>query len=139
MIDIENKLYQPSAEEMITFVGNPLFSELYRYMGDTYQALKKIEYSGDKQFLGWNLKYKKAGRTLCTVYPRKGHFPLLVIVGQREKPTVEALLPSFSDAFQAAYRDTREGMGQRWLMFDFDARTPLYDDVLTVVGIRRKG
>ena len=137
MLDIEDRAYQPSAAEIGAFVGNGLFDELCRCMADEYQALCKIEYSGDRVLPGWNMKFKKAGRALCTVYPRKGRFSLLLVVGQREKQRVEALLPGLSEAFRETYRNTPEGMGQRWLLFDFDARSALYDDVLRVIRIRR--
>ena len=139
MIDVENKAYPPTLAELDAYVSNPLFGDLCRRMEDEHQALCKIEYSGDKVLLGWNVKFKKAGRTLCTVYPRRGHFPMLLVVGQREKPAVEALLPRLSSEFQALYHATQEGMGQRWLLLDFAAPSPLYDDALTVIRIRRRG
>lgn len=138
MIDIENRAHMPSVTELSAYVGNPLFDELCGYMDRTYGALQKIEYSGDKVLLGWNLKFKKGGRTLCTVYPRPGHFPMLLIVGPREKARVEALLPTLSPAFQDAYNGTREGMGQRWMLLDFDDRTALYEDMLKIVQMRRE-
>ncbi len=138
MIDIENRLYQPSMEELRAYTDCEAFDSLYSDLEREYQPMCKIEYSCDKAFLGWNAKYKKAGRTLCTVYPRRGHFPLLVVVGQREKQRVEALMPSFSAAFQEKYVQTQEGMGQRWLMFDLSSCNELYDDILRVVRIRRE-
>lgn len=138
MIDIEDKNYQPTAAELCEFVGNPLFDELCSYMDSEYDALRKIEYSGDKVLLGWNLKFKKAGRTLCTVYPRKGRFPMLLIVGRKEKERVEALLPTLSDEFRKIYNSTQEGMGQRWLLLDFSDHTDAYDDALKVIRIRRE-
>lgn len=138
MIDITDQLYVPNAEELACYVDNPLFDELCREMERAYQARQSIEFSGDKVLLGWNLKFKKAGRTLCTVYPRKGHFPMLLVVGRKEKARVEALLPGLSDAFRDIYANTQEGMGQRWLLLDFASRTPLYDDALSVIRIRRE-
>lgn len=138
MIDIENKSCQPSAAQLDAFVGVPLFGELCRYMASEYQVLYKIEYSGDKLLLGWNLKFKKAGRTLCTVYPRPGHFFMLLVVGQKEKERVEALLPTLCEEFRSIYRNTREGMGQRWLLLTFSSHTELYEDALKVIRIRRE-
>ena len=138
MIDIEDKSYQPTVSEMSEFVGNPLFDELCGYMESEYQACEKVEYSGEKAFLGWNLKFRKAGRTLCTVYPRKGYFPMLLIVGRKEKDRVEALLPSMSEEFTQLYENTRECMNQRWLMLDFSEKNALFSDALSIVKIRRE-
>ena len=138
MRGLEDKNRKPDIDELSRFVQNPLFDELCRYMDSEYQAIRCIEYSGDKVLLGWNLKFKKAGRTLCTVYPRPGHFPMLLIVGRKEKERVEALLPSLSEKFQQIYRETKEGMGQRWMLLNFDARTPAFEDAMKVVRIRRE-
>lgn len=137
MLDIEDRTRQPSLREMSEYIGCPLFDELCRRMDGDYQALCKIEYSGDKILLGWNAKFRKAGRTLCTVYPRKGHFFMLLVVGPKEKQRVEERLPAFSEEFQEVYRTTREGMGQRWLLLDLNEHTALYDDALHVIRIRR--
>ena len=130
MIDIENKGYVPNIPETIELIGNPLFDELYAYMNS--------EYSGDKILLGWNVKFKKAGRTLCTIYPRKGFFHMLLVVGRKEKDRTEALMPTLSDEFRKVYSDTKEGMGQRWLLFDLYSHTVLYDDILKIIAIRRQ-
>lgn len=63
---------------------------------------------------------------------------MLLIVGRKEKERVEALLPALSGEFQAIYHATQEGMGQRWMLLDLDSHTPLYDDVLQIVRIRRQ-
>ena len=136
---IRDKTRQPSAAEIGEYINTPLFDELCRYMEDEYQALRKIEYSGDQVLLGWNMKFKKAGKTLCTVYPARGRFSMLLVVGPKEKPWVEERLPTFSDGFQRIYRETKEGMGQRWLLLPLETPSALYDDALRVICIRRRG
>ena len=34
-------------------------------MENEFAALTRVEYSGDNILLGWNLKFRKAGRALC--------------------------------------------------------------------------
>ena len=127
MLDIADKTRQPSREEL---------SELCRHMGSDYQALCTIQYSGEQLLLGWNIRFHKAGKTLCTLYPRPGRFTLLLVVGQKEKPQVEALLPALTKEFQAAYHATREGMGQRWMLLEMNET--LLGDMLEVIRIRRQ-
>lgn len=138
MLDIEDKGRQPDVQELIAYVDNPLFDELITRMQATYAPKVSVEYSGDKVLLGWNVKFVKAGRTLCRAYPRRGHFPLLLVVGQKEKVKTELLLPGLSEAFQKVYHDTQEGMGQRWLLFDVGTDAALLDNILAVVQIRRE-
>ena len=68
----------------------------------------------------------------------RGHFPMLLVVGRKETDRVEALLPSFSHAFQSIYNGTQEGMGQRWLLLDVGEDDALLDDACEIVRIRRE-
>ena len=85
---------------------------------------------------GWNVKYKKSGRSLCTLYPEKGTFSVLVVIGERERPEMELLLPTFSEYLQELYRKTQVSMGQRWLMIDVTDEEIL-EDVKRCIFVRR--
>lgn len=65
---------------------------------------------------GWNVELKKAGKSLCVVYPEIGPFSVLVVVGNKEKERVENQLPDLSKEIQELYQNTKEGNGQRWLI-----------------------
>ena len=137
MIDLQDKNYGPAMEELEEYVGNPVFLQFCSEIKAAYQCKEKIEYSSCSWEKGWNVKFKKAGKSLCTIYPREGYFTVLVVVGTKEKPFVEELLPDCAAELQSIYRETREGNGQRWLMVDLEERGRLYDDVLRFIRIRR--
>jgi len=137
MIDLKNIDYKPSVDEISSYIKNPLFNEFYEYINTEYKAICTIEYSKDVWLQGWNVKFKKAGKSLCVVYPKDKYFTVLVVVGNKEKEAVEKLLLSFSDEVQEIYHNTREGNGQRWLMIDVNANNRMYEDVLKLIQIRR--
>ena len=139
MIDITDKSYQPTPDELGEYIGNPLFERLRADVQEACQALLSVEYSGDKQLLGWNLRFRKGGRSLCRLYPRPGYFTLLVVIGRKEKERAEALLPSLCPAMQAVYAAALAGMGLRWLLIDLHAAGDLYEDVLKLIRLRRFG
>ncbi|WP_044294487.1 DUF3788 domain-containing protein [Robinsoniella peoriensis] len=138
MIDIKDMNYKPNMEELSTFINNPFFAELCRHLKNDYKALCKIEYSKDVWLRGWNIKFKKAGKSLCTVYPKENYFTVLVVVSKKEKEQVEYLLPQLSCDIQKAYAETKEGNGQRWLMIDLETCGGVYDDVAQLIRIRRQ-
>ncbi|MDD3919741.1 MAG: DUF3788 domain-containing protein [Eubacteriales bacterium] len=137
MIEITDKTHQPSIEEIKEYIDNPLFTALYRHMQEAYQANVSVEYSGDKVLLGWNVKFYKAGRTLLRLYPKRGLFNVLVVIGKKEKERAEAILPELSCEGRKVYETTQEGMGQRWLLFTVSTKDGVYNDVLRLVEIRR--
>ena len=138
MIDIKAMSHTPSIEEIGAYIGLPLFDTFCQYMNTEYQAICKIEYSKDVWARGWNVKFKKAGKSLCVVYPKNGHFTVLVVVGNKEKERVENLLSRLSKEIQELYRNTKEGNGQRWLMIDVLSDGCVYRDVLQLIHIRRE-
>lgn len=138
MIDIKAMRHTPSIEEISAYIGLPLFDTFYQYINTEYQAICKIEYSKDVWARGWNVKFKKAGKSLCVVYPKNGHFTVLVVVGNKEKERVENLLSRLSKEIQELYRNTKEGNGQRWLMIDVLSDGCVYRDVLQLIHIRRE-
>ncbi len=128
---------RPALEDLSALVRNPVFDAFCQEVAETWQCAPVIEYSGCSMEPGWNVKFRKAGRSLCTVYPREGFFTVLVVVGQREKPAVEAILPDCSPELRDLYHATREGNGQRWLMADLEDQGDLYRDLFRLMDIRR--
>lgn len=99
--------------------------------------LYQIAYSGDPILLGWNVRFYKSGRTLCRVYPKEGYFMVLFVVGRREKEQVELMLPKMSEEIQKIYQETKEGMGQRWLIISLTAQDERYEDLQKLIKIRK--
>lgn len=134
--DIANRDIQPDKNQLIDLVGSPLFEELLKHIENEYKVLPEFSYSGCSLQPGWNVKYKKSGKALCTIYPLKGEFIVLIVVGQKEKDEVEFKLGSFSNYTKNLYENTKEGMGQRWLMIEVKDEATL-QDVKELIAIRR--
>ncbi|MEE0419238.1 MAG: DUF3788 domain-containing protein [Lachnospiraceae bacterium] len=138
MIDIKDMSYIPSLGEIGKYIGIPLFEAFCQYMDEEYKAVCRIEYSKDVWARGWNVKFKKAGKSLCVVYPKEKYFTVLVVVGNKERERVENLLPQMSEEIRELYQTTKEGNGQRWLMIDIHVDNRVYQEVLRLIRIRRE-
>ena len=138
MIDIEEMSHVPVLGEIGSYIGIPLFEAFCQYMDAEYKAVCRIEYSKDVWARGWNVKFRKAGKSLCVVYPKEKYFTVLVVVGNKERERVENLLPQLSEEIRELYQTTKEGNGQRWLMIDVHADNRVYQEVLSLIRIRRE-
>ncbi len=136
MIDLENKNYCPTIEEISEYVKNPVFMQFYSDIKDAYQCNEKIEFSSCSWERGWNVKFKKAGKTLCTIYPKECCLKLMVVIGKKEKALVEAMLPDCTVELNNIYNQTREGNGQRWLIIELEDKDSLYNDILRLIEVR---
>ena len=78
MIDLQDKGVCPAIEEIGEYVGNPVFMDFCTEIKNVYNCKEKIEYSSCSWERGWNIKFKKAGKALCTIYPRECYITVLV-------------------------------------------------------------
>lgn len=137
MIDIQDKTYCPSLEEIGEYVNNPVFIQFCTDVKSNYVCSEKIEFSSCSWEFGWNVKFRKAGKSLCTIYPKDGYFTVLVVVGKKEREAVEAVLSEFSTEIRDIYRQTKTGNEQKWLMIDLEDKDKMYADTMHLIGIRR--
>ena len=136
--DKEDGSQKPLPEVMDSYVSSNLWNKLRHYIEVNYDVKPLMEYSGCSMQKGWNLKYKKAGRSLCTLYPMEGYFFALLVIGERERAETELAMPGFSEYFKKLYSETKAGMGQKWLMINVLSDEVL-EDIKKCIAIRRSG
>ena len=88
---------QPTLQEIGERIKSPLWNELCGYIEAAYGVQPSVEYSKCSGAPGWNVKYKKGGKALCTLYPGEGCFTALVAVGQKLAPCLLYTSPSPRD------------------------------------------
>lgn len=139
MKEVWNKLDQsvvPTMDMIGAYIGSPLWENLCRYMEEQYRIEPVIEYSTCSGQPGWNIKYKKAGRALCTLYPMEGYYIALVVIGEKEREKMELELPFFTEYLQQLYQETQICMRAKWLMIQVK-NDAILEDVKQCIAIRR--
>lgn len=124
---------QPTIFGFSEGIQNPLFDQFCQKMEEK-KAKVEFNFSKCSWEYGWNVRFKKKGKTLCTIYPRNGYFTVMVVIGNKEKECFE--LSSYSKVIQNIYLETKEGNGQRWLMIDLEDEGIVYEDVWKLVDLR---
>ena len=127
----------PTWEQVTEYIGSPLWAEFNERIQSAYQIKPCMEYSRCSMQAGWNIKYKKGGKSLCTLYPMQGYFIALVVVGSHELTEAEFLMPQCSDYVQTVFKNTKTGNGQKWLMLDVQDRE-IMDDVFRLINLRKR-
>ena len=54
-------------------------------MKSNYNVNPIFEFSKCSLEFGWNIKFKKTGKTLCTIYPRESYFTAMLVIGPKQK------------------------------------------------------
>lgn len=129
--------YKPSENDIGSYIGSGLWAELNSYLQQAYRSVPKTEYSRCSMQKGWNVKYRKSGKGLCTLYPMPGYFIALVVVGKKEMAEAELLMPLSSAYTQKVFREAEDSFQGKWLMLDVKDEAIL-QDVKNLVALRVK-
>lgn len=133
--DKMDRSQKPTSEIITTFVNNSLWDKLCLHVESKYQSKPLFEFSGCS-VPGWNVKYKKSGRSLCTLYPLQEGFIALVVIGEREKHEFDLTLPTLTEYTQNLYESRKDKNGLCWLMFEVSNQS-IFEDVIKCISIRR--
>lgn len=122
---------QPSESQIREFVDTPCWDELLQYMRMTYNALPSFSHSAcamDKGFWkGWNVKFKKGGKALCTLYPKKGYFVALIPVSVKDKAKADQMILRCGTYTQRLYAERKFGRLSKSLPLEVTSKAILLD------------
>lgn len=119
------------------YIETPLWANLNDFLREKYGVQPSYDYSICSSQPGWNVKYRKGGRSLCTLYPMPGFFIALVTIGAKEEMEAELIAPTFTNHVQELMKIAGRVMGARWLMIHVTDEQVL-DDVKCLIQIRYK-
>lgn len=126
---------QPTPEDISAFISNPIWEDLNAFLQTAYTAVPRYSYSKCSAAPGWNVKYQKGGRALCTLYPMSGYFITLIVIGERESVQTELALPFLTEYVRTLYTNAPVVMGGKWLMIEVRSAEVL-QDVRSLIGLR---
>ena len=86
-------------------------------------------------YKGWNVKYKKGGKALCTLYPKQEYFVALVAVGAKEIAEADLMIPFCDQYTQDVYNRTKFGRAGKSLPIEVTSE-PILRDVKNLIALR---
>ena len=84
---------------------------------------------------GWNVKYRKGSRGICTLYPDKGFFTCLVSIGSKAADKAELILTACTPYVRKLYAEAPPYNGSRWLMIEV-TDSDILQDVKSLIDVR---
>jgi len=129
----------PTIEEITEYVGESkgYWCDLTTFISDNYGVSPKMTFSKCAAKPGWNVKYQKSGKSLCTLYPEKDSFTALVVVNEKEIDQISIRLGAFGYYFTDVFKNAGSLNGCRWLMLEVADKTTL-DDIKEVLMLKVK-
>lgn len=119
--------HQPTVEELVEYIGDAKerWHDLTTFISENYNTSPKITFSKCSAKPGWNVKFRKSGKSLCTLYPEKGSFTALVVVGETESYQIKTFPNLFGQYFINVFNTAGSLNGCRWLMLEVKDKSVL--------------
>ena len=133
--EIFSEQIPPTFEQISEYIQSDLWKEINEYLQNAYKVSPKLTYSKCSMQKGWNVKYQKSSKSLCTLYPMNGYFIALVVIGSKELTETELFMPSCSTYVQKLFSDLPDSAMGKWLMINV-TDTQILDDVKSLIKIR---
>ncbi len=106
-------------EEILTYLKEPALTwwqEINAFIQQKYGVSPKVTYSKCTAQQGWNVKYQKSGKSICTLYPEKESFIVLVVIKLELVGMIENMASFYESAVMEIVRGARPFNGTKWLM-----------------------
>ena len=128
----------PTNEEMIALIGQPLFNVWSKLtvLIETKYDMERLWNSGGKKWT-YEYKYRRGGKTLCTLYAKQGVFGFMLIFGKDERAKVDAIRAGLTPETQRIYDEATTFHDGKWVMFKL-TDTALFKDMEKLLAIKRK-
>lgn len=128
----------PKSKDIIHLIGEPLYNlwqELNNIISEKYD-MDTIWNSGGKKWV-YEYKYRRGGKTLCSLYIKEDCIGFMVILGKDERLKFEADRENYSFLTQKIYDETETYRDGKWLMFE-PKDFLMFNDYINLLEIKRK-
>ena len=128
----------PTHAEMTTLLGEELCN-VWEELCKTIEKAYDMDQLWDKGYREWiyEYKYRRGGKTLCTLYVKEGTFGLQIIFGKDERAKVEAIRNELSEEVWQIYENAHTYHDGKWVMF-YPTDTAMFEDFMKLLGLKRR-
>lgn len=135
--ELYSEAARPTLEEIDAYAHTTLWPQLRAYLAAAYGAGPQLEYSRCGLEPGWNVKFRRGSKSLCTVYLRPGFVTAMVSVAPKDEEAAQMVLLTCTAETQAVYHRSAASKMGHWLMLDI---TPpeMLEDVKALLAVRVK-
>ena len=128
----------PMADELSNLVSKPLYevwNKLVALIDENYD-MERLWNSGGKAWK-YEYKYRRGGKTLCSLYARENRIGFMVIFGKDERAKFEADKADYLEETRAVYAQAQTYHDGKWMMFE-PTDAALFSDFMRLLHIKRK-
>ena len=127
----------PTEQEITDFIGEPaklVWVRLSQFLRENYEIVPELIF--DKKH-GWDMRYRKSGKTLVTLTPEKGAVRILIVLGRDESVKALSMKEELSPKMHIVIENTKQLHDGRWLWIRL-FQTREVEDIERLLSLKRK-
>jgi len=128
----------PSPDVLMSHMGSNAimaWNKICDFMDQNYDMEPLWDYGG--KYGKYVLRFKKGGKTICTLYVRDNQFGCWMILGQNERDKFERSRDDFTYEIQSIYDTTTVYHDGKWIMLEL-SDDHLVDDIEKMIIIKKR-
>jgi hypothetical protein len=133
-----NREHIPGRDDIVGCLGKDAveaWDDTVSFIEDNYNFTPETVFGGKKY--GWAIRYRKSGKSLCTLYPENGAFTIQIVLGGKEAEQVIARLSEFRPSVAGLISGTEQLRDGRWLWIRVLNKDDT-DDIKRLLQIKKK-
>jgi hypothetical protein len=135
-----DKEMEPTQDDITHFLEEKpaitTWKQLQEYLSTHYDLhSSELQFQGQKY--GWCIRYRRGGKTLCTLYPEKGGFTILIVYGKKEVEKFIEQQSELSNQLITLFQETKQFHDGKWLWIQLTDST-LLGDIEKMLAIKRR-
>ena len=128
--------HQPTEKEILKTIGQTAaWLDLRQYIEENYNFAPELVFYGKKY--GWTIRYRKSGKTLCSLFPENGAFTALVVLGGKEVEKTFSILDRLSPDVRLLFENAKQLRDGRWLWIRVLTNSDV-ESVKLLLNVKRK-
>ena len=135
---MSDKEHKPSEKEIICYLGGKAgeaWTDIVSFLETHYPLSPELDYGGTKY--GWAIRYRRSGKSLCTLYPEKGAFTILIVLGKNDVERFQEHMNEFSKKLVELFKSAKEFHDGRWLWIRILDKSDT-QDIRRLLSMKRK-
>lgn len=130
---------KPSDEDIKNFIEDEqalkAWMKIQEYLESRYNLNTEMRFYGNNY--GWLVRYRKSGKTVCSLFPEKGGFSFLIVFGKKEIDRFIERESEFTRPIIEIFYQTNQLHDGKWLWIRVTDMN-FYEDIKQLLAIKRK-
>ncbi|MBN2461427.1 MAG: DUF3788 domain-containing protein [Candidatus Cloacimonetes bacterium] len=134
---LTDKYRKPGPADILEHIGSArnYWLELTDYLAEYYDIEPETVFYGASY--GWTVRYRKSGKTLCSLFPEKNSLIILIILGGKELTRVNAAVNNINSRIRQQIAATPRLHDGCWLWIDIRESSDI-ESIKFMLSTKRK-